>query len=109
MKPPELEVFYRLVARGQATLDEIASDVGRDRSTTHRLLSKLVAGGLVYKQSRTLKGGGYYHLYLPVEQSKIKEQAQQRVDEITGGLQRLVDNFGADFRKHMKTRIGATQ
>jgi len=105
MKPIEVEVFYRLATDRQATLDEVAVSVGRDRSTMHRCLSKLVSAGLVYKQTRTLKDGGYYHVYSPVEPSKIKEQAQLRVREISESLQRLVDSFEADFQKH--TRTGA--
>jgi predicted transcriptional regulator len=101
MKPTELEVFYRLVTRKQASLDEIASAVGRDRSTTHRCLSKLVSAGLVYKQTKTLNEGGYYHMYSPVEVARIKEQAQARVNEITTSLQRLVDTFENDFRRHV--------
>lgn len=103
MKPIELEIFYRLAAKQQATLDEIADAVGRDRSTVHRCLSKLVSAGLVYKQSKTLKDGGYYHVYSTVDPSRIKEQAQLRVKEISEGLQRLVESFPTDFQRHLRS------
>jgi predicted transcriptional regulator len=104
LKPIELEVFFHLARRENATLDEIAAAVKRDRSSTHRSLSKLVSANLAYKQVRTLKDGGYYHVYSAVEPSKIREQAKLRVKEIADGLQRLVDNFDRDFQKHLAER-----
>ena len=104
LKPVDLAVFYEVAKREYATLDQISEAVERDRSSTHRCLAKLVSAGLVRKQSRTLKGGGYYHLYSVVEPSKIKEQARQRVDEITKSLEDLVERFENDFNLHLKSK-----
>ncbi len=102
LKPVDIAVFYEVAKRGGGTLDEIAEAVERDRSSTHRCLAKLVSAGLVHKQSKSLKGGGYYHFYSIAEPSKIKEQARQRVNEITEGLEDLVNRFDQDFNKHLK-------
>ena len=101
MKSIEIEVFYSLVDRKEATLDQVAAAVHRDRSTVHRCLSKLVIAGLVYKQSRTRREGGYFHVYSPVEPARIREQARLRVEEISQSLRRLVDDFESDFRIHL--------
>jgi predicted transcriptional regulator len=50
----------------------------------------------------TLKGGGYYHVYMAIEVARIKEQARQKVKEITAGLERLIDNFESDLCKHLE-------
>jgi predicted transcriptional regulator len=78
--------------------------VHRDRTSTHRCLSKLVSAGLVHKQSKTLKGGGYYHVYTMVEPAKIKENAKQRVKEITESLESLIENFESDLKKHLEQK-----
>jgi predicted transcriptional regulator len=104
LKPIDLEVFLEVARRECATLDQISESVDRDRSSIHRCLSKLVSAGLVHKQSRGLKGGGYYHVYSIVEPSKIKEQARQKVKEITESLEGLIDNFESDLRKHLVTK-----
>jgi predicted transcriptional regulator len=98
----ELDILFEVARRDQTTLDEISGAVKRDRSTVHRCLSKLVSLGLVYKRIKTLKDGGYYHVYMVVEETKIKEQANLRVQEITQSLQRLVDDFITDFRRHLR-------
>jgi predicted transcriptional regulator len=64
--------------------------------------AKLLSAGLVHKQSMTLKGGGYYHVYMAIEVARIKEQARQKVKEITAGLERLIDNFESDLCKHLE-------
>ena len=102
LKPMELDILFEVARRDQATLDEISEAVKRDRSTVHRSLSKLVSLDLVYKRVKTLKDGGYYHVYMAVEETKIKEQANLRVQEVTQSLQKLVDNFITDFRRHLK-------
>jgi predicted transcriptional regulator len=99
LKPMELDVLFQVARKDQSTLDEIANAVGRDRSTVHRSLSKLTSLGLVYKRVKSLKDGGYYHLYIIVEESKMKDDASLRVKEITQSLQKLVDNFITDFRR----------
>ena len=102
LKPIDMEVFLEVAKNENATLTQIAELVHRDRSSTHRCLSKLVSAGLVHKQSKTLKGGGYYHVYAMAEPAKIKEYARQRVKEITEGLESLIENFESDFRKHLE-------
>ncbi len=102
LKQMDLDILF-VVARGdQVTLDEISEAVKRNRSTVHRSLSKLVSLSLVYKRVRTLKEGGYYHIYIAAEESKIKEQASLKVKEITQSLERLVDNFVTDFHRHLR-------
>jgi predicted transcriptional regulator len=105
LKPIDLEVFLEVAKNENATLDQIAQFVQRDRSSTHRCLSKLVSAGLVHKQAKTLKGGGYYHIYSIVEPFKIKEHARQRVKEITESLESLIENFESDLRKHLGTKF----
>ena len=103
LKPIDIEVFLEVARNDNATLTQIAELVHRDRSSTHRCLSKLVSAGLVHKQSKTLKGGGYYHVYSMVEASKIKEYAKQRVKEITESLESLIENFESDLTKQIGT------
>lgn len=103
LKPMEVQVFYELVRRGEASVDDVSSEVGRDRTTVHRGLSKLVSANLAYRQAMGLKDGGYRYVYSAVEPSKIREQAEARVMEITESLQSLVDNFENEIR----ARLGA--
>ena len=100
LKPTDMQVLLEVAKNENATLTQIAEQVHRDRSSTHRGLSKLVSIGLVHKQTETLKSGGYYHVYSMTEPDQIKEYARQRVKEITDSLESLIENF--DLKKHLE-------
>ncbi len=100
LKPTDLEVLLT-VAKNEGTLDEIAQKVQRDRSSIHRILSKLLTANLVTKQTKTLKGGGYYHTYTMLDPALIKKHAKERVKEITKSLELRIDSFEADLKKHL--------
>ncbi len=102
LKPIDLEILLAVAKNPQATLDQIATTVQRDRSSVHRCLAKLVTANLVVKQSKTLKGGGYYHAYTMVEPDLIKEHAKARVKEITASLNSLIDNFETSLKRHLE-------
>lgn len=101
LKPADLEVLITVANNENATLDQIATKVQKDRSSVHRCLSKLVSINLVIKQSKTLKGGGYYHTYAMLDPELIIKHAKERVKEITESLQLLIDNFESDLEKHL--------
>ncbi len=101
LKPIELEVFLAVARRGTCTVDDVSEVVKRDRSTTHRCLSKLTSAGLVYRRTSSLKGGGYFHTYALVELQTIKKEAAQKVREIAESLQRMVDDFDSELLKRL--------
>jgi predicted transcriptional regulator len=102
LKPSDLEVLLALAKNENSTLDQIAKIVQKERSSVHRCLSKLVSINLVNRQSKSLKGGGYYHTYAMLDPEAIKKHALERVKEITKSLKTLVDSFELDLQKHLK-------
>ncbi|HLN45530.1 MAG TPA: helix-turn-helix domain-containing protein [Candidatus Sulfotelmatobacter sp.] len=101
LKPADMEVLLSVAKNPNASLDQIAGIVKKDRSSVHRCLSKLVSINLVNKESKSLKGGGYYHTYTMVNPEIIKKHALERVREITESLEALIDRFELDLQKHL--------
>jgi predicted transcriptional regulator len=102
LKSTDSEIFFAVAKNPEATLDDIASEVKRDRSSVHRCLAKLVTAGLVAKESKSIKGGGYYHIYTMVELEKIKKHAKERTKEITESLNELISNFDSDLKRYLE-------
>lgn len=98
LKPTDTEIFLHVATTPNATINKIAEQINRDRSSVHRCLQKLVSAGLVHKQTKTIKCGGYYHIYIATEPEKIKQDARNKVKEITESLERLIDNFGPQIK-----------
>ena len=104
LKPTDIEVLLTVAKNEEATLDKIAEIVQRDRSSVHRILSKLLTANLVTRQTKTIKSGGYYHTYTMLEPALIKTHAKERVKEITKSLELRIDNFEADLKKHLENK-----
>ncbi len=102
LKPTDMEALLAVAKNENASLDQIARVVRKDRSSVHRCLSKLVSVDLVNRESKSLKGGGYYHTYAMIDPIIIKKHAHERVREITESLEVLIDRFELDLQKHLK-------
>jgi predicted transcriptional regulator len=67
-----------------------------------RSLQKLVSLDLCTKESKTLKGGGYYHLYNAVDIDTIEKNIEQRIREIQRSLNRIIKKFRNDIEKKIE-------
>ncbi len=74
---------------------EIAEKIDKDQSTAYRSLEKLLDCGLVYKEKKNIRNGGYYYLYSKRPLENIKEEAKTCVDqwyeEIMEAIQEMDD------------------
>lgn len=101
LSAPELDILFMLISRENEepmTLDEVAKEMDRDRSTTFRSLQKLVSLGLVVKETKTIKDGGYFHVYSAVDGETFKRETERRVKELQKSLDRLLKKFESDMQ-----------
>jgi predicted transcriptional regulator len=102
LSPPELDILFMLISREKEepmTLDEIAKAMDRDRSTTFRSLQKLVSLGLLVKETKTIKDGGYFHVYSAVDRETFKRETERKVKELQKSLDRLLKKFESDMQQ----------
>lgn len=76
----ETQVYLELLARGALTVSEIVKRFKKDRSTLQRALQNLALAGLVYREQKNIKSGGYYFAYraLPLEELKANMNASAK-------------------------------
>jgi predicted transcriptional regulator len=100
LSPLDLEILFMLIGNKSepTTLEEASIEVDRDRSTTFRSLQKLVSLGLCVKETKTIKEGGYYHLYSAVDMQTFKAETERRVKELQRSLDRLLKKFEGDMQ-----------
>ncbi len=105
LAPLELDILFLLIRRESEqqqqpmTLDEVTKEMDRDRSTVFRCLQKLVTLGLVIKETKTIKDGGYFHVYSAVDQETFKKEIERKVRDLQKGLDRLLKKFESDMQK----------
>lgn len=81
LSPSETEVMYYL-CDNEARASEIADELGKDRSTVQRYLSKLRATGLVERESIVEKGKkGRYYVYSIPDKKEMKQKVEERMDK----------------------------
>lgn len=86
----EAEVYHFLLNRGSADVDEIARAVGKDATTVYRALQSLSKKGLVVREYRILKSGGYKYLYKPLPIKDLEKLVFEKVEEILNELKVLM-------------------
>ena len=90
----ELSVYQKLLDLGEAKIDDISTELKRERTVVYRSLQKLVSCGLVYKDSKIPEqGGGFYHVYSAVELGEVKKNIEEKVDEWYNTMKSLIKNL----------------
>lgn len=89
----EVNVYNELVETGPLRADELADKMGRDRSTVYRALQKMLTCGMVYRETRSIDRGGYYHVYRAISKDELKIKLQNCVDDWYQRMQSVLDHF----------------
>ena len=77
----ETEVMYYLCSN-DARASDIAEELGKDRSTVQRYLSKLRTTGLVKRESVVEEGKkGRYYVYSVPDKEKMKSKVREKMKE----------------------------
>lgn len=88
------QCFRVLAAAGSAlTVDELASNVDRERSTVYRSVQRLLQLGLVQKDQVNYDRGGYYHVYRITEPDEIADEMQTKLNDWYAQIGYLVARF----------------
>ncbi len=71
LKNSEIDTYFALLS-GPKTVEEIRGVVGCDRSTVQRALMRLRKKGLVERETRHIKRGGYYYVYKALSTEEVR-------------------------------------
>ncbi|MCK4757563.1 MAG: MarR family transcriptional regulator [Thermoplasmata archaeon] len=76
----DIRVLDNLPRTGGITAARIGEAIGKDRSTAHRSLEKLVSSGVCYKEKQPGSPRGYSYRYRRVSIKEIFKKAEQNLD-----------------------------
>jgi predicted transcriptional regulator len=99
LKTIDIDSYKMLATKGQMTAEHLGELLNRERSTAYRSLQSLMTCGLVHRETRTIKDGGYYYEYIALEPSRLKEMVQGNIDEWYNKMKKLAENIDTDIMK----------
>lgn len=100
LSPLDLDLLFITIKEAKPlNLEELSNKADRDKSTIFRSVQKLVSAGICIKETRTIKEGGYYHIYSAVDMETFKAETEMRVRDLQKSLDRLMKKFESDMQK----------
>ena len=94
LSPLDLDLLFLLIKKDRPmTLEELVKEADRDKSTVFRSLQKLVGLGICIKETRTIREGGYFHVYSAIDMKTFKMITEQKVKELESTFHRLLRRF----------------
>ncbi|MFC7132110.1 MULTISPECIES: helix-turn-helix domain-containing protein [Salinibaculum] len=87
-------VFETLVTSEEPmTVDEVAEQVDRERSTAYRAVKRLEEAGFLEREQRTYEGGGYYHVFRPADPDVVADEMQRMLNDWYAQMGQLIGEF----------------
>jgi predicted transcriptional regulator len=90
----EARTYQTLLSHPGSTVEELASELDRDRSNVNRSLSTLREKGLAERQRRLLDGGGHVYQYSATPLDDARDLMHETLDEWTAYVHGRIDEFG---------------
>jgi predicted transcriptional regulator len=98
LSPLDVDMLFLLMKTKKAMiLEDMAKKLSRDKTTVFRSAQKLASAGLCVKETKTLKGGGYYHVYSAIDLQTFKQQTELRIKEVQMSFERIMQKFEKDI------------
>jgi predicted transcriptional regulator len=104
LSPLELELLFILISKNKpVALESLAKELDRDKTTVFRSLQKMVNLRICEKETKTLKEGGWYHVYKAIDVAAFKMETEKRVKEIKESFDRLLKRFESELDKSISS------
>ena len=89
--------LYRLLVKQAYTTQDLATAVGKDRSTVHRSLQRLVSSGLCKRVCCLLDGGGRFFKYKAVSPALVEQRVLTCIQAWYESMQESLTNLFDEF------------
>ncbi|WP_456482583.1 helix-turn-helix domain-containing protein [Methanopyrus sp.] len=81
LRDVEVDAYFALLERGEATVQDLAEELDRDRTTVQKALKSLVYAGLVTRRKETRPRGGFVYVYEAVPFEDARKIVLRALDE----------------------------
>lgn len=89
----DIKIIQSFSGNQGKTIKEITKIVGKDRSTVHRSLEKLISCHLCYKERKSGETRGFVDYYYLIPIKDILEMVESNLDKCYSKIKRILDEF----------------
>ncbi|WP_256406530.1 helix-turn-helix domain-containing protein (plasmid) [Haloplanus ruber] len=89
------------------TVDEIAEQIDRERSTAYRSVQRLLQAGFIQKEQVNYEQGGYYHVYHPRDAEEITNEMQRTLNDWYAKMGQLIGEFEEKYENEPQPAASA--
>lgn len=104
MSPSELDVCLCVMEAGETTTDQVADELGVDRSLVSRHLNHLAALGVLEKRRRIRKSGGQVYVFTPNSVEEVRQGFKRGLYAWTAEAFRQIDGLSREKVESMAER-----
>jgi len=109
LKDLDRRAFGLLVDADDAlTVDELADQTERERSTAYRSVQRLMDAGLVEKHQVNYEQGGYYHVYRPADPDEVADEMQRMLNDWYAKMGQLIGEFREEYGERTASAAAET-
>lgn len=101
----DMEVYIALLNKSPATIEEISELIRKDKSSVYKSLQKLMEKGLVERDYRILRSGGYRYLYKPIPFQEFKEIMMKSLESWSRKLMESIAKIEKMNKNEIKTAL----
>jgi predicted transcriptional regulator len=77
----------------ELTVNELVEKFDKDRSTIQRALQNLAIAGLIYREQKNIKNGGYYYVYHAAPFKEVKSTIKASIRKWCEAVTKWIDSF----------------
>ncbi|MFB6121484.1 MAG: helix-turn-helix domain-containing protein [Halobacteriaceae archaeon] len=108
LKTIDKDIFQLLQdSQEPLTVDEIAEQVDRERSTAYRSVQRLLQAGFIQKEQVNYERGGYYHVYHPRDADEITDEMQRTLNDWYAKMGQLISEFEEKYENESQPATSA--
>ena len=93
----EMKLYTTLLKSGPKKSDDLAKKVNKDSTTVYRGLQKLISCGMCYRETKTIKRGGYYHVYSSVSPEILRNKILECIKKWNVNMEKALKEFDSKF------------
>lgn len=103
----DMEVYIALLKKSPITVEDLAELLGKDKSTVYKSLQKLLEKGLVERDYRILRSGGYKYLYKPIPFEEFKLKMMKAIEGWAKSLTEFIHSAESFDKEKIESLITA--